>query len=136
MGVPIIENWSTITGVALSIEPSKDLEQFVVVTVAVDRVDPVDGFANLLAGAAGQELSILAPSDVVQSAGLFKGARIVVRVRRAGADRVFVHQQQITVQPGSPSPGDRLGSVDTSDAGAEREPGESDVEPSEGTSRS
>ena len=99
MGVPIIENWSTITGVIRSIAPSNDLAQFVVVTVAVDRVEPVDGFANLLADAAGQDLDILMPQDIAQSAGLNEQERIACRVRRAGRDRVFVHQQFITVQP-------------------------------------
>jgi hypothetical protein len=99
MGVPIIENWSTITGLIRSIAPSQDLAQFVVVTVAVDRVDPVDDFANLLADAAGHDLDILMPQDIVQSIGLHEQGSIICRVRRAGGDRVFVHQQFITVQP-------------------------------------
>ena len=99
MGVPIIENWSTITGVIRSISPSKELAQFVVVTVAVDRVDPVDGFANLLSGVAGHDLDILVPQDIAQHTGLQERKRITCRVRRAGRDRTFVHQQYITVGP-------------------------------------
>jgi hypothetical protein len=122
MGVPIIENWSTITGVIQSLAPSNDLAQFVVVTVAVDRVDPVDGFANLLADAAGHDLDVLVPQDIVQSRGLRAGQMIICRVRRAGGDRIFVQQQFITVSPASPAASAEPASLNLSGSQAQQEP--------------
>jgi hypothetical protein len=98
MQVPIIENWSDVSGTVLSMEPSPDIQGFVAVELAVERVDPVEGYANLLAHVAGAQLVVHVPEEVAQNLGLGPGDAVQCRVRRAGLDRAFVHREHISIR--------------------------------------
>ncbi len=98
MSVPIIENWTVVTGVAHKIQPTPARKGFAVVTVSVEKAEPVEGFANLLGHAAGQQLEILIPIDLAEQLNLTVGDTIIARVRR-GPDRLnFVHQQHVSAE--------------------------------------
>jgi hypothetical protein len=101
MAVPIIENWSEITGVIRSINISNDISGFVVVTVAVDKVVPVADFPNLLADTVGRQLDILVPQELARRLDIREGDTIICRARRAPPQRAFVHQQFVSVQHSS-----------------------------------
>ncbi len=100
MTVPIVENWSDLTGRVLSCRPAEAPAGFLVAEIAASRIDPVEGFPNLLAGAAGRTLDVLVPADLASGAGLVPGALVRCRVRRGGPKRIFVHREHFRVSPG------------------------------------
>ena len=93
----IIENWSDIKGIVRSLQPSSDVSGFIQVEVQVEKVDPVEGFANLLGHMEGNPLVVLIPEELVKSLDIRPGKRIEARVRRANLDRSFVHRNHISV---------------------------------------
>jgi hypothetical protein len=97
--VQIIENWSEINGVVLSAEPSTDVHDFMAVTVAVDHVTALDGFANLLTDVAGKQIVMLVPQELFSALDVKQGSVITCWVRKAGLNRIFVHRQHISVRP-------------------------------------
>ncbi len=98
MAVPIIENWTVIRGPVRSIKPAPDRQGFALVTVAIEQEEPVEGFANLLAGSAGKQLEVLIPSDLIGKLGLGENDILEARVRRAPRQQIFVHQQHVSAQ--------------------------------------
>lgn len=105
MSVQIIENWSRITGIVRTLQPSTALEGFMIAGVEVEQVVPVEGYPNLLEGAEGLILPIHIPGELAEQLKMKELDRIVCRVRRAGPDRYFVHRQEIAIE----SPGDLPG---------------------------
>jgi hypothetical protein len=97
MAVQIIENWSRITGIVQSLQPSTELDEFMVVDVEVQSVEPVEGFPNLLKEAFGKILAIHVPETLVVEAGIKVFDHIECRVRMAGFNRVFVHREYVQV---------------------------------------
>ena len=97
MSVQIIENWSDVTGTVRSCRPSPSIAGFVEVEIAVEQVNAVEGFANLLEHTAGKNLVVLVPEELVKSLNITRGDRIACRVRRATLDRAFVHRNYISV---------------------------------------
>lgn len=97
MSVQIIENWSDVTGTVRSCQPSPDVAGFVAVEIAGEQVNPVEGFANLLEYAAGKNLVVLVPEELVKSLAITPGNVIACRVRRANLNRAFVHRNHISV---------------------------------------
>jgi hypothetical protein len=94
----MIENWSGIEGELRSWRPSSDVPGFGVAEVHVDRVEPVSPFPNLLEDAGGRTLRVLVPLDSAQELETATGARIAVRVRRAGPARIYAHPDHVTVK--------------------------------------
>ena len=97
MTVQIIENWSDIKGVVRSCNPSSDVRGFIAVEVMVEKVNPVEGFANLLGQALGKPLVVLIPEELVKSLGIAPDVAIECRVRRADLKRTFVHREHVSV---------------------------------------
>ena len=97
MSVQIIENWSYVNGVVRSSNPSSDVAGFLEVEVEVEKVTPVEGFANLLGHTEGKPLVILIPEELVKSIGITVGVMIACRVRRANLDRTFAHRDSVSV---------------------------------------
>lgn len=97
MSTSIIENWSDINGIVQSCNPSSDMNGFIEVRVAVEKVSSVDSFANLLGHAQGGLLLVLIPEELVRFLGIESGVGIECRVRQAGLHRVFVHRDRIIV---------------------------------------
>jgi hypothetical protein len=102
--VQIIENWSEVSGVVRS-RKAADREGFDLVAIAVDRVEPVPGYANLLEKAEGSELDVLMPEEIVASNKIGLGDAITCRVRLGNRRQAFVHREHITVRraPGKQS---------------------------------
>ncbi len=97
MAVSIIENWSEISGTVVSVTPSLELGGFESVEIAVEDVKDVPGFPNLLTDAAGKNLMVLMPADLVSRLAIHAGQRITCRVRRGGPDKVFVNIEHVDV---------------------------------------
>jgi hypothetical protein len=97
----IIENWSDIKGIVRSLRPSPTVSGFVEVELLVNKVNPVEGFANLLSDAEGKSLVVLIPEELVKSLHIDPGDVIECRVRRANLDRSFVHRNHISVHHAS-----------------------------------
>lgn len=93
----IIENWSDISGTVLSLQPSPSVSGFIEVELQVEKVNPVEGFANLLGDWEGKPLVVLIPEELVRSLDIRPGNAIECRVRRANLDRSFVHRNHISV---------------------------------------
>jgi hypothetical protein len=97
MEVQIVENWSEIAGTVRSLSAS-NVAGFMEVEISVDQVNPVSGFANLLQDAAGKNLMVLIPDELVKSLAIASGNIVVCRVRRANLNRIFVHREHISAR--------------------------------------
>ncbi len=97
----IIENWSDINGIVRSLQPSPTVSGFIEVELQVEKVNPVEGFANLLRDSEGKSLVVLIPEELVKSLDIRPGTVIECRVRRANLDRSFVHRNHISVHHAS-----------------------------------
>jgi hypothetical protein len=94
----IIENWSDINGIVRSLHPSPTVSGFTEVELQVEKVQPVEGFANLLGDSEGKSLVVLMPEELVRSLDIHPGDVIECRVRRASLDRSFVHRHHVSVR--------------------------------------
>ena len=98
MSTSIIESWSDINGIVQSCNPSSDdMNGFIEVRVAVEKVSSVDSFANLLGHAQGGLLLVLIPEELVRSLGIESAVGIECRVHQAGLHRAFVQRDRIIV---------------------------------------
>lgn len=95
MTVQIIENWTELEGQVQSVVPAPDVAQHVIIEIRVRRTSAVEGFANLLAEAAGTVVRVHIASDVAKKVGLAAGVQVRCRVRRGGPERVFAHPTEI-----------------------------------------
>ena len=93
----IIENWSDINGTVRSSLQPPHIDGFIEVEILVEKVDSVEGFANLLEQMEGKSLFVLVPEELVRSLDIAPGDTIECRVRRAGLDQSFVHRNRISV---------------------------------------
>jgi hypothetical protein len=88
--VQMIENWSYIIGVLLGIMAAPGGDGGVI-RVRVDRVEPVAGFANLLADRVGDTIEIHITAEQLASARGHIDEQVRIRVRRGGPTRLFAH---------------------------------------------
>ena len=56
--VSIIENWASIKGKILSINPNEKLLEYSLVTVLLEKANDIDGFPNLAKQDVGNEIKI------------------------------------------------------------------------------
>jgi hypothetical protein len=96
----IVENWTDIDGRVVGIASAAAPDEHTAVDVSVSSVRDVEGFANLLADAAGSTLRVLVRNDVAQRIGIRPGDGVRARVRKHGVDRVFAHPTQIGITSG------------------------------------
>jgi hypothetical protein len=92
--VQVVENWTDILATVLGVSTAA-LGDFAEVRVRIDEVAAVSGFANLLTEAKGTETEILARESVIDAASLKVGDRIRCRVRFAGGNRIFLHDEYL-----------------------------------------
>ena len=97
MPVTITENWSQIAGQVLSVSAAKDVLGFAAVHMHVGSVHPVEGYADLLEAAVGEDIDVLFPDELVSAHGISEGDVLTCRVRRAGVDRIFAHREHVHV---------------------------------------
>jgi hypothetical protein len=97
--VSMAENWADVAGTVARVAPS-EREGFVAVDVAVDRVEPVAGVANLLEGTEGQTVTVQLPVELADSAGVEVGAPVAWRLRRGGLEDVFADPDRLVADYG------------------------------------
>jgi len=97
MGVQIVENWSAVTATVRGVRPSTELPGFVVVDLAIERLEDVPGFPNLLATSPPQQLEVNVPIEQSHRLGLATGVRVSGQVRMEARRRVFVHPDHFAV---------------------------------------
>jgi hypothetical protein len=83
VNVQVVENWVVIEGSIAAITPHPDLAGYAVATIAVDRVSPLDGLANLFQDAAGQTIPVNILSTKADELALRPPMRIRLRIRKA-----------------------------------------------------
>lgn len=98
--VQAIENWADVTGKVSSIGDSDKGPDWMTVGVQVEAVEDVEGFPNLVKGAAGDNLLIIARRSTVHRVGASEGSRIRCRVRKASPVDVFAHNEGLTTLSG------------------------------------
>jgi hypothetical protein len=81
--VESVENLTCVEGVVRSCRPHPTLADRVIVSLAVNRVSPVAGKADLMADAAGHDLDVTVRSALLGEAA--SGARLRCRVKRTPA---------------------------------------------------
>ncbi len=97
MSVQIIENWTDITGVLKGSRRSETLNGFLALEIEVTQAHPVEGFANLLAEIVGQTIHVNARTESAEKFQLTPGAIVNCRVRRGGANSLFIHPDHFSV---------------------------------------
>jgi hypothetical protein len=101
----MIENWSYIVGVLLGIMAApQGGDGRGVLRVQVDRVEPVAGFANLLADRVGDTIEILATAEQLAAAQGHISEPVRIRVRRGGPTRLFADPDWRPDQGARPGP--------------------------------
>jgi len=85
--VQVIENYAGIEGQLVEARDSAEVADHGVLVVQVDRVNPVDGYPNLLAQAQGQRLEVLVRKERLGAYAV--GQPLQLRVRRASPSAVF-----------------------------------------------
>ena len=93
----IVENWSNITGEVKDHHPSKSVDGFTTLKIAVKDVKPVNNFSNLLKEASGKTIEVNVPNDIVNSSELKPGAVVSGQVRRAGLNNIFAHPDRFRI---------------------------------------
>lgn len=96
MNVQVVENWVVIEGSIAAIEPHAKLAGYVLATIAVDQVSPLDGFANLFQEAAGQTIPVNIPSPRANELALGPNVRVRMRIRKATPSSAFADPDSIT----------------------------------------
>jgi len=97
MSVQIIENWTNIVGVLKDSQRNETLNGFLTLEIEVTQAHPIEGFANLLADAAGQTIHVNARVELAENFQLTPGAIVNCRVRRGGANSLFMHPEHFSV---------------------------------------
>jgi hypothetical protein len=85
--VQVVENRADIAGRIQAMRADPERPDYRIVTIEVHSATPVEGYANMFAGAAGTRLEILVAAD--QAGPLAPGKSIKCRIRRGGPATVF-----------------------------------------------
>ena len=93
----IVENWSEITGTILATETSIKPKNYNAMTIAVEAIEPVEDYPELISQMVEQEANVYINSDLYESLRLRPGTLIRSRVRLGNTGRLFVHPQHIEV---------------------------------------
>ena len=95
--VQAIENWAALEGTVRDMRTSDVRADLDEVDVAVDRVEPVDPYPNLLSETLGSTVSVTIPKDVVKRLSIEPGVRIRCQARRTSPLDVFARPDSVTV---------------------------------------
>lgn len=85
--VQVMENRTDIVGQVQSVQADPARSDYRIVTIAVERTTPVEGYANMFTAAAGTQLDILVSAD--HASALAPGKTVRCRIRRGGPMAVF-----------------------------------------------
>ena len=88
--VQAVENWSCVAGEIVAIGAAHS-DGSRTLTIQVDTVTAIQGFANLLAGRAGSTVDVAIRAGQLSEAAGRVGRRITLPVRMAGPGRFFAH---------------------------------------------
>lgn len=100
--VQVVENRSEVTGTVAQVVPHKTLAGHSLVTLAVDTVAPVDGYANLFAWAKGVAIDVAVANTELDALGIAPGQRVTWVIKRTtpgSAALVQGSSAAMTVQP-------------------------------------
>lgn len=92
--VQIVENWSRVTGTVESFTPSEDPQDPGRLRLRITSVQPVEPFANLMAGYEGRVVDISVPATLLSRLSLAPGRSVTLRLRRGGPTGVFGHPEE------------------------------------------
>lgn len=92
--VQIVENWSRVTGTVEDVTPSEDPRNPGRLLLRIDSIQPVEPFANLMAGYEGRTVEISLPAALLSRLPLVPGRSVTLRVRRGGPTGVFSHPDE------------------------------------------
>jgi hypothetical protein len=84
MQVQIIENRADLIGTIREIAPHKELANQYTVKFDVEKVQTVDGMANLMTWAKGLSIDVTVPAAEVTTRSLARGQKVTLRVKQAG----------------------------------------------------
>jgi hypothetical protein len=85
--VQVMENRTDVTGRIQSMRADPARPGYRIVTIEVHGASPVEGYANMLGGAAGTTLEVLVADDQANPLALGKNVRC--RIRRGGPTTIF-----------------------------------------------
>ncbi len=91
----VIENRSDVTGRVTGVSPHPTLPDHSLLTVQLDDVAPVEGFANLFDAARGKTIDVAVSRERAKQLGLRPGDSVVARIRRAGPTSVFADDSSV-----------------------------------------
>jgi transcription termination factor Rho len=89
--VAVIENWSDVIGRVRHIAVHDAGSDHTTIAVDVERVDDVEGFANLLADTQESTVSIRMRDEQLRRLQLQPGDRIRCRIRRTRGNQLIAH---------------------------------------------
>lgn len=95
--VQIVENWSQITGTITEISRPEEPRGYRLLTIAVDNIEPVADYPELVSKIVDDEAQVYVPDDVCTALQLRKGTVIACRVRRGTSGKLFAHPEHIEV---------------------------------------
>jgi hypothetical protein len=95
--VQVVENWASLEGTVRSTRPSQLGPDYVEVDLAVERVEPVEGFRNLFPEAENTVISVTFPGDIVEKLGLRAGDRIRCQARKASPFAAFAKADEVRI---------------------------------------
>jgi hypothetical protein len=95
--VSVIENWTDMEGIILSIRQSETLSNFMEAEVMVEKANDIEGFPNLLKNTLGETATVFIPKDLATKLHLNKGLRISFRAR-GGMNKIFAHPDLVAVE--------------------------------------
>ena len=88
-------NKTRLAGTLRRVRPDERRPDFVELLVAVDRADDIEGHANLLAHAPGQELAVTTDAKDLAEPDLQPGERVVVGAEVRGPGMVWSRPQTL-----------------------------------------
>lgn len=91
----VIENRSDVTGRVTDVSPHPTLPDHSLLTVQLDDVAPVDGFANLFDASRGKTIEVAVLGARAKELGLRPGDSVAARIRRAGPTSVFAEDNSV-----------------------------------------
>jgi hypothetical protein len=90
MQVQVIENRADVSGKIRNVAPHKELADHYTVTLDVESLSSVEGFANLLGWAKGLSIDVTVSASEMERLGLSPGQKVTLRVKKTGPTTVFV----------------------------------------------
>jgi hypothetical protein len=95
--VQVIENWALLEGIVESIEASDVRDDLAVVLLAVDHVELVEGYPNLLDEALDAIAPVTIPREALNEQAVEPGARVRLVARKASPFAIFARPDTLAV---------------------------------------